>query len=61
VRPEGLGKLKKLIHLTGSGTRNLPACSIVPWNVCVVLQGYSKMALEARSLSVNDKRRMNLS
>jgi hypothetical protein len=30
VRPEGLDKLKILMHLIGSGTRNLPACSIVP-------------------------------
>jgi hypothetical protein len=30
VWPEGLGKLKKFIHLIGSGTCYLPACSIVP-------------------------------
>jgi hypothetical protein len=30
VRPEGLGKLIKIIHLIGSRTRDLPACSIVP-------------------------------
>jgi hypothetical protein len=30
VWPEGLCKLKKFIHLTGSLTRDLPACSIVP-------------------------------
>jgi hypothetical protein len=30
VLPEGLGKLKKLIRLIGSGTRDLPACSIEP-------------------------------
>jgi hypothetical protein len=29
ARPEGLGKLKKVIHLIGSRTRDLPACSIV--------------------------------
>jgi hypothetical protein len=29
VRLEGLGQLKK-IHLIGTRTRNLPACSIVP-------------------------------
>jgi hypothetical protein len=29
VRLEGLGKLKK-IHLIGTRTRDLPACSIVP-------------------------------
>jgi hypothetical protein len=29
VRVEGLGKLKK-IHLIGTRTRDLPACSIVP-------------------------------
>jgi hypothetical protein len=28
VRPVVLGKLKKLIHLIGSRTRDLPACSI---------------------------------
>jgi hypothetical protein len=28
--PEGLGKLKKFIHLIGSRTRDLLACSIVP-------------------------------
>jgi hypothetical protein len=30
VRPEGLGELEKLIHLIGSRTSDLPACSIVP-------------------------------
>jgi hypothetical protein len=30
VRPEGLGKLKKLTELIGSRTRDLPACIIVP-------------------------------
>jgi hypothetical protein len=30
VRLEELGKLKKLIHLNGSRTRNLPPCSIMP-------------------------------
>jgi hypothetical protein len=30
VRLEGLGKSKKFIHLIGSQTRDLPACSIVP-------------------------------
>jgi hypothetical protein len=30
MRPEGLGKLGK-IHLIGTQTRDLPACSIVPW------------------------------
>jgi hypothetical protein len=29
MQPEGLGKLKKFIHLIGSRTRNLPTCSIV--------------------------------
>jgi hypothetical protein len=29
VRPEGLGKLKK-IHLIGARSRDLPVCSIVP-------------------------------
>jgi hypothetical protein len=29
VRLEGLGQLKK-IHLIGTGTRDLPACNIVP-------------------------------
>jgi hypothetical protein len=29
VRPEGLGRLKTFIQLIGSGTRDLPACSIV--------------------------------
>jgi hypothetical protein len=28
---EGLGKLKKCIHLIGSRTRDIPACSIVPY------------------------------
>jgi hypothetical protein len=31
VLPEGLGKLKKLIHFIGSRTRDLLACSIVPY------------------------------
>jgi hypothetical protein len=30
VRLEGLGQLKKKIHLIGTRTRDLPACSIVP-------------------------------
>jgi hypothetical protein len=30
MRLEGLGKLKKKIHLIGTRTRDLPACSIVP-------------------------------
>jgi hypothetical protein len=30
VRPEGLGKFKKFIHLIGSRTRDIPACSVVP-------------------------------
>jgi hypothetical protein len=30
VRLEGLGKFKKFIHLIGSRTRDLSACSIVP-------------------------------
>jgi hypothetical protein len=30
VRLEGLGKLKKFIHLIGSRTRDFPACSLVP-------------------------------
>jgi hypothetical protein len=30
LRPEGLGKLKKCIHLIGSRTHDFPACSIVP-------------------------------
>jgi hypothetical protein len=30
VLPEGLGKLKKFIHLIGYRTRDHPACSIVP-------------------------------
>jgi hypothetical protein len=30
VWPEGLCKLKELIHFIGSRTRDLPACSIVP-------------------------------
>jgi hypothetical protein len=31
VRPEGLGKSKEFIHLVGSRTRDLPACSLVPY------------------------------
>jgi hypothetical protein len=30
VRPEGLGKMKKFIHLFGSRTLDLPACSTRP-------------------------------
>jgi hypothetical protein len=29
MRPEELGKLKKFIHLIGSRTHDLPACSTV--------------------------------
>jgi hypothetical protein len=31
VRPEGLGKLRKFVHLIGSPSRDIPACSIVPY------------------------------
>jgi hypothetical protein len=31
VRPEELGKLNKFIHLIGSRTHDLPACSIAPY------------------------------
>jgi hypothetical protein len=30
VRPEGLGKLIKIVHLLGSRTRDLPVCNIAP-------------------------------
>jgi hypothetical protein len=30
VRPEGLGKLIKIIHLIGSRTHDLPVCNIAP-------------------------------
>jgi hypothetical protein len=30
VRPQGLGKLRNFIHLIGSRTSDLPACSLVP-------------------------------
>jgi hypothetical protein len=30
VRPEGFGKLIKIIHLIGSRTRDLPICKIAP-------------------------------
>jgi hypothetical protein len=30
VRLEGLGKLKNFIQLIGTGTRDLPTCSVVP-------------------------------
>jgi hypothetical protein len=30
VRPEGLSKLIKIIHLIGSRTRDLPVCNIAP-------------------------------
>jgi hypothetical protein len=32
VQLEGLSKLKTFIHLTGSGTRDLPACSLAALN-----------------------------
>jgi hypothetical protein len=37
VQPDGLGKLKKFIHLIGSRTHDLPACSTVrqPLRYCV--------------------------
>jgi hypothetical protein len=34
VRLEGLGKLKKFIHLMATRTRDLPACSKVPKPLC---------------------------
>jgi hypothetical protein len=33
VRPAGLGKLKKLIHIIGYRTRDLPACSTANYNI----------------------------
>jgi hypothetical protein len=30
MRPEGLGKLIKVIHLIGSRTRDVPVCNIAP-------------------------------
>jgi hypothetical protein len=38
MRLEGLGKLKKKIHLIGTRTRDLPVCSIVPQTVCNVFK-----------------------
>jgi hypothetical protein len=42
VRPEGLGKSKKFIHLNGPRIRDLPACSLVPQPLryCVLLISY---------------------
>jgi hypothetical protein len=31
MRAEGLGKFEKFFHLVGYRTRDLPACSIVPY------------------------------
>jgi hypothetical protein len=44
VRPEGLGKLKKFVHLIGSRIRDLPACSLVLQPLCyrVLLEGNIK-------------------
>jgi hypothetical protein len=39
VQPEGLGKLKKVIHLIGSRTRDLQACSIVRVYKSISLEG----------------------
>jgi hypothetical protein len=33
LRPEGLGKLIKIIHLIGSRTGDLPVCNIAPYLV----------------------------
>jgi hypothetical protein len=37
VQLEGLGKLKKKIHLIGTGNRDLSACSIVPQRTTLLL------------------------
>jgi hypothetical protein len=40
VRLEGLGKLKK-IHIIGTRSRDLPACSIVPQRTALPRASYS--------------------
>jgi hypothetical protein len=35
VLPEGFGKLRKFVHLIGSRTRDVPACSIVFGTHCI--------------------------
>jgi hypothetical protein len=42
LRPQGLGKLIKIIHLIGSRNRDLPACSIVLQSL---LPGKSPLAI----------------
>jgi hypothetical protein len=43
MRPEGLGQFKK-IHLIGTWTRDLPACSIVPFFFILVCEAISTEA-----------------
>jgi hypothetical protein len=38
VRPEGLGKMKKFIHLIGSRTRDLPESAPNIWGITVTLK-----------------------
>jgi hypothetical protein len=37
VQLEGLGKLKKSIHLVGSRTHDLPACSIIIIIIIIII------------------------
>jgi hypothetical protein len=48
VQLEGLAKLKRIIHLIGSRTRNLPACSIVPHPLRYQVTGWEAMTYGIR-------------
>jgi hypothetical protein len=52
VRLEGLGALKTFIHLIGTGTRDLPACSIAPQKCAHTYIGIFLIAVKICGLSM---------
>jgi hypothetical protein len=59
VRPEGLGNLKKKIHLIRSRTRDLPACSIVPQTSYVTDPEYQYDLQQLLPMSSRTQRRVS--
>jgi hypothetical protein len=62
VRLEGLDKLKKCIHLIGSRTRDLPACSIVPQRscYCVSIQRFLIMRVDVYLLAFSGRKKKQM-
>jgi hypothetical protein len=50
VRLEGLGQLKKKIHLIGTRTRELPACSTVPQATALPRANFAQFETEAATI-----------